>query len=131
MSLLDEIAAKLAAGGIGTVGSTIFIGEVPPEPDAMVCLFNYGASPNDYTFGATGAIIEYPRFQAIARATTYTAARSKIQSIYALLDAIVNETLSGTLYLRIYALGAPYDMPRDQNGRYVAQCNFEAYRTPG
>jgi hypothetical protein len=42
------------------------------------------------------------------------------------LDAIVNEAISGTFYLRVAALQPPFLLERDANDRWIFAVNFGA-----
>jgi hypothetical protein len=74
--------------------------------------------------GGTAAKWEEPRIQAVARAATYSAARTKIGAIFTALHAVNNTTLSGTLYLSIEAVQSPFFLERDQSDRVKMVCNF-------
>ena len=125
--LLDEIGTFLQTNSIGTLGTDLFEGFMPDTPDACVAILEYPGSPGEYTFGgATGAILEKPRIQVMVRNTSFPAAQTKMAAIYALLDAVTRQTLSGTQYHRIQALQPHFGMPRDINLRYIRACNFEA-----
>lgn len=128
MALLDEIGTYLQTGGIGTLGTNLFLSMLPDSPDVCVVVHEYGGSDGEYVFGATGAQVERPRFQVMARAAAddYASARTKIQSVYTLLDAVVETSLSGKRYHRIRALAPPFFVERDDQRRPLLVCNFEA-----
>jgi hypothetical protein len=126
--LLDELSAYLAANGIGTLGTDIFIGQLPESPDAACALYEYGGIAPAHTIGGGTAKYERPRVQVVARALTYSAARSKIESIYTLLDAVAGAMLSSVRYLRIEAVQSPAFLERDANNRVTMVCNFQVQK---
>jgi hypothetical protein len=80
---------------------------------------NEGAVPSS----AQGA--EMPRFQLIVRSTDYETGRNLIQSIWNVLDAIVNRDVNGTFYQRCAALQSPFMLERDDNDRWIFVANFQ------
>ena len=123
--LLDELATYLAAQGIGTQGVDLFNGVLPDSPPDAVALFEYGGVAPVHALGGGQAKYERPRVQVVARATTYSAARSKIETIYKLLQAVSNASLSSVRYLSIEAVQSPFLLTRDENARVVLACNFQ------
>lgn len=122
--LLDEIASYLASQGVGTEGVDLFKSLMPDEPSNCVALYDYGGSPPAMTLGAGAAQWEEPRIQVVARATTYSAARTKIGDVFTVLHSLLNTTLSGTLYISIEAVQSPFLLDRDESGRVRCACNF-------
>jgi hypothetical protein len=124
--LLDEIGAYLVAQGIGTLGTDLFLGEIPPKaPDAAVGLIETGGRAPEHTFGsAVGAPAwESPSLQVLARAKTYVAARNKAHDIYKKLDGLSNTTLSGVFYLSVFAIQSPFALGRDDADRELIAFN--------
>lgn len=126
--ILDELAARLASGGIGSVGSTIFVGSLPATPDTCVALREYGGFPPEHTMG-TDFIYERPTIQIVARAGAedYQAARTKAENCYALM-AFTNLTISGVRYLRAEPLQNPFLLRRDDNNRWEIGFNVLCYK---
>ena len=123
--LLDEIGNYLQINGVGTLGTDLFTGLLPDAPDAAVAIIEYGGTAPTHTLGGGTAKYEQPRVQVVARATTYSAARSKIETIYKLLQAVSNASLSSVRYLSIEAVQSPFLLTRDENARAVLACNFQ------
>lgn len=129
MATLDEIGTYLQTSGIGTLGSSLFIGMLPQTPDTCVAIYEYGGSVGTYTMGSTvSARLEYPRIQAIARAASYSTARAKIQSVYTTLDAVAETDLSSKRYHRIRAATPPIYIGKDESNRPMFSCNFETMK---
>lgn len=132
MPLLDALVDYIEANVAGlTEGTNLFKSLLPPTPDAAVALYEYPGAPGTYTYGGTGASPERPKVQIVARATTYSSARSTLESIYTFLDGKTGLTLSGVSYLGIFAIQAPFAVERDSNNRELVACNFEVIKTPG
>lgn len=118
----------MAANGIGTLNTDMFLGLLPDTPAACVSIHEYAGRMGVYTMGSGGAHLERPRFQVMARAANYATARTKIQDAYVLLDAVLDATLSGKRYLRIQALAPPFFVQRDTGNRPMFVCNFEVMK---
>lgn len=126
--LLDELGTFLQTQGVGTLATDLFTGLLPDAPDAAVAIMEYGGASPVHTLGAGNAKFERPRVQVIVRALTYTAARTKIESVYKLLEALVNTTLSSVKYLRVEAVQNPFFLERDANNRVKLACNFQIHK---
>ena len=118
--MLTEIGAYLATKSIGTVGTDIFLGLMPDEPDNCIALFEYAGSPPDLHWNG-----EYPGLQVRVRNKSYAAARSKIGEVIEKLHGLHEQTLSGTRYLLIRARGSPEVLKRDASNRVELFVNFE------
>jgi hypothetical protein len=125
---LDELSAYLQAQGIGTAGTDIFSGIIPDSPDACVSLMEYGGVSPVHALGGGNAKFERPRVQVVARATTYSAARTKIEAVYKLLHKVTNTTLSSVRYLMIEAAQSPFFLERDSNNRVTLAVNFQVHK---
>jgi hypothetical protein len=124
--VLTEISAYLATKNVGTVGTDIFLGLMPDQPDNCVALFEYAGSPPDLHW-----LGEYPGLQVRARDKSYASARTKIGEVMALLHGLHEQTLSGTRYLLIKARGSPEILKRDANNRVELFVNFEIIKESG
>jgi hypothetical protein len=118
--VLREIGAYLATKSIGTVGTDIFLGLMPDQPDNCIALFEYAGSPPDLHWNG-----EYPGLQVRVRNKSYAAARTKIGEAMIALHGLHEQTLSGTRYLLIRARGSPEVLKRDANNRVELFVNFE------
>ena len=118
--MLREIGAYLATKSIGTVGTDIFLGLMPDQPDNCIALFEYAGSPPDLHWNG-----EYPGLQVRVRNKSYAAARTKIGEVMEKLHGLHEQTLSGTRYLLIKARGSPEILKRDNNNRVELFVNFE------
>ena len=118
--MLSEIGAYLATKSIGTVGTDIFLGLMPDQPDNCVALYEYAGSPPDLHWNG-----EYPGLQVRVRDKSYAAARTKIGEVMEKLHGLHEQTLSDTRYLLIKARGSPEVLKRDNNNRVELFVNFE------
>ncbi len=152
--MLSEIGAYLATKSVGAVGTDIFLGLMPDQPDSCIALFEYAGSSPDLHWNG-----EYPGLQVRVRDTSYAAAREKIGEIMAVLHGLYEQTLSdgsegdgepegdgdegpvgdgdegdgggeptpanGTRYLLIKARGSPEILKRDASNRVELVLNFE------
>lgn len=118
--MLKEIGTYLATKSIGTVGTDIFLGLMPDQPDNCIALFEYAGSPPDLHWNG-----EYPGLQVRVRGTSYEAARTKIGEAMTALHGLHEQTLSGARYLLIKARGSPEVLKRDNNNRVELFVNFE------
>ena len=118
--MLTEIGAYLATKNVGTVGTDIFLGLMPDQPDNCVSLFEYAGSPPDLHWAG-----EYPGLQVRVRNKSYAAARAKIGEIAKELHGLHEQMLSGTRYLLIKARGSPEILKRDASNRVELVLNFE------
>ena len=118
--MLKEIGTYLATKSIGTVGTDIFLGLMPDQPDNCIALFEYAGSPPDLHWDG-----EYPGLQVRVRNKSYAAARTKIGEVMEKLHGLHEQTLSDTRYLLIKARGSPEVLKRDNNNRVELFVNFE------
>lgn len=102
--------------------------ELGEGPDDMIAIIEYPGSEPWRTKGS-GDPTEAPRFQVFVRCpgSQYAAGRQEIEDIYRELDGF-SGVLNGTAYSLIRALQSPYQLPRDENGRWRFACNFEAIK---
>ena len=118
--MLTEIGAYLATKNVGAVGTDIFLGLMPDQPDNCIALFEYAGSPPDLHWNG-----EYPGLQVRVRNKGYAAARTKIGEVMDKLHGLHEQTLSGTRYLLVKARGSPEVLKRDANNRVELFVNFE------
>ncbi|WP_461365563.1 minor capsid protein [Candidatus Darwinibacter acetoxidans] len=139
--MLKEIGTYLATQNVGTVGTDIFLGQMPDQPDNCVSLFEYAGSPPDLHWNG-----EYPGLQVRVRSTSYSGGRAKIGDVMDALHGLHEKVLpgeadakgdnddngepseppaSGTRYLLIRARGSPEVLKRDASDRVEFVINFE------
>jgi len=130
--ILPEIGAKLAALGLGVVGTTIFLGSMPETPTACCAVIEYGGAPPEMGFGLAGVKYETPAIQVMFRGAegSYAATRALAEAAYRGLCEVETTTLSGTFYHHIHPQQSPFSLKRDDSKRVYIACNFLAEKEP-
>lgn len=128
--LLNDIGTLLSSGGVGTVGSDLFLGLMPAAPDNATCVYETGGrAPARAMHSAAGqASMTYPHIQIVVRgaADTYEVARAVAQKAFLLLDGLPHRTINTTCYLGGESLQAePFLLGRDEQFRPLIACNYE------
>jgi hypothetical protein len=128
--VLAELAAYLEAQGLGTRTVNLFYGIMPPDPDALITMFEYGglsSEPDTGAGGGTAIRIEHPRVQVVCRGIRddYDGPRLKAQQVVAAFARIGNQTLSGIHYTIVAPLQPPFKLRMDDNHRYEFVCNYQ------
>lgn len=130
--ILADLTAWLATQGIGTVGATLLENFMPPSPDSVVVLTDYGGryQPDVRNFGAAVMVREYTRVQALVRGgpEDYETPRRKAQDVMLALSKVMSVTLSGTDYFTSVPLQTPRVIEKDGMQRYVFSVNFEFFK---
>jgi hypothetical protein len=125
MSFLEDIAVQLNTAGVGVYPGTsstrtIYLGEMPDAPDAVLCLYaRPGRSKELY------CDIQYPDLHVEVRAATYSAAQTKAEAVDTALHAQHDIALSGHQYLTIRGRGVPCKLEVDGRNRTIFYQNFE------
>lgn len=134
MSLLDEVAARLVAQGVGTLGVNIFLGSkaiVPTGNGPYLALIETGGSGPAMTQNDTA--MERPTAQVSCRASTEPAARTMLKLAYDALggaNGLHGVLLSGVGYLRLVPRQNITDIGLDGAGRIVLAFNIEVEKQP-
>lgn len=147
MAFLDEIGARLAAQGVGSMGTSaglpnsIYISSkaaIPPSAGPFLTLIETGGSGSAKTQNDTAT--ERPTMQITARGANYPAMRLLLAAAYAALggaNGLYNVTLNGAFYLSVAARQSiATDVGMDDIGRAMAVLNFDVEKqaeasTPG
>ncbi len=119
--LLDEIATFLQAQSLGTVGTDLFKGHLPPGPDDCVVIYETGGFEPELA-----AALDHPTFQVLCRARDYQTARNKAESIYSQLHGLTETVLSSRRYLLIRAMQTPTSIGQDESFRHEVSTNYHA-----
>lgn len=127
MTAESDIAAYLATGGFGTVGTSIFVNTIPPTPDNCISVSGYAGGPPERTHDTSGN--DNPSVQVRVRNTSAGTARTNVEQVYNYLDGVSNTTIGSTFYLGISAINSgPIPMGKDENGRTEFTWNFAVKR---
>lgn len=130
MSLLADVGAYLDGQMASlTLGTNLFLGRLPDSPDKCVGLFEYGGASPINTLGSDAMPpMELPRLQVLSRDVAYSDARALAISVWAVIEGILNETLSGTMYQRVTAVQSVFPLERDSVQRVVFSQNFQVFK---
>jgi hypothetical protein len=132
MALLDALAAQLVADGVGTLGTNIFLGYMPPSPDSVVVIYEGRGNGPEHVFGSSVTAIDRPQVRVVARAARndYPNARTKIAQVRTSLGSIVNETVSGISFLCVQPTSDYYPMRLDDKERAMFGLDFVVWVNP-
>lgn len=127
MATLDEIATFVASACSLTVGTTLFKGAMPDTRDVCAAVYEYPGLGPEFVFGQAAISVEYPRVQVAFRGVKddYATPRATAETAYRALAAAPPQSLSGTRYLRLLPLQAPFKRETDANGRIVIAFNVQ------
>ncbi len=120
--LIDDVATYLQANSIGTLGTNLFEGYMPPNPDASVAVIETAGLKPDIDLP-----LRDPSFQILIRSTEYDLGRAVADSIRVLLHNKYNLQLvaSGIYFYRINLVTEGGLLGLDENGRNLFSLNFQ------
>lgn len=128
--LLDDLGTYLQSKGVGTVGSTLFLGRVPDTPTTpadVVVLREYGGMGTIKAMAATPgqAVLEQPAVQVLARSTSYATARAKAEATFKVLDGLAWTSTGSAVRYWVEAQQSPSWFGDDANGRALVGFNCQ------
>jgi hypothetical protein len=130
----DEVAARLAAQGLGTVNTDLFYNVMPDSPDVATAVLPYGGMPSEPDLGINGGVtrMEFPRFQLVTRGVRGDSEGpgQRLVLAVAAVVSVVNTNLSGVRYASITALSPPTPLTTDDGFRVLWACNLQADKDP-
>lgn len=123
--ILDELGQYLQAEGLGTLGTTLFLGGLPVDApnvaplDAITALVEMLGFPAEYVHDVVSPSREVPVVQILTRGAPYdyATARTWAQEIWVALGSIRNQTLSGTWYLGVRPIQSVFKLRDDDYAR--------------
>ena len=129
MAFLNDIGTYLAAATIATadltLGTNLFLGHRPDDPDTCVTIYGTGGTAPQLQFGgSTVPGIETRGLQVITRAMGYATAESLCTNVWSALCLIDNETIGSTRYLLADPTQSPFALDRDSRNRMLHVVNF-------
>lgn len=132
MSLLESVGTYLQAQGQGTLATNLFLGLMPPSPDACVTLYENSVGAPMETMGSAAVAVDLIGLQVIVRGTRddYPTARDKALTVRTLLAGITETTLSGVHIHRISADTWPIPLGNDDLDRPQFSVRFRAMVRP-
>lgn len=139
MAMLDDLAtfidAQSTAFTLGTnLGKAIML-DSDSIGNTFTSLYETpgleGAQAFSTATNQAERVFDRPGLQVLCRSTSYATARSRAQTIYDLIDGMANRKLptsTGTLYVSISSVQAPFSLGRDANERWLVSCNYRIER---
>lgn len=114
----SDLAAYLETQGIGTRGTSLFVGELPATTTDAVLVRHYsaGGNPTDVARG-----IDFVNVQVTARASTYAAANALAHDVHAVISEQANVTVGWT-YCK--PLQNPTPLGVDERSLWRFACNY-------
>lgn len=133
MAFLDDIGAHVAASSTPTasltLGTNLFLGRRPNDPDTIVALFETAGEPPTLTFGSnTAPPVESRGLQVQVRAASYTTSEALATEVWTALCLIDDEVIGTTRYLLADPVQSPFPLERDAQDRMVHVVNFNIAR---
>ncbi len=131
-NVLDDLATHIAANTSFVINTDLFKGSLPDTPDTCIILAEIiGDEPVETMGRSLGSInIERPTIQILSRGAKndYLTARTNAETVYRKVHNIVETDLSGTRYHLVEALQPPYNIDRDDNGRWLIGFNCNVWK---
>lgn len=124
-----SISAYLQTKSIGTEGTNLFVGHVPPNPDTVLCVI-----PTPGIYDPNNILHPYNKgtFQLYARGSDFTAAYNLLEQSYNELQALAGVELSGIYFVEIVSLQDTVTaIGKDSLNRFqlVQNYRFEIYKS--
>ena len=119
--LLHDLSDYLSSGGVGTLGTDLFVGQLPPAPDLATCVYETGGIAPIYSMGnvAGQAVVERPRVQVVVRGAQYDyeTARAVAQKAWLLIDKLPTRSINGVAYKWGSCVQSVFLLQVDEQGR--------------
>lgn len=125
MSMVDEIGAFLQVTGHGTLATDLYKRHLPNDPDEAVCVIQLEGEVPEFVQESFNIEVEHPQLQVISRSMNPHTAEQMLDGPYRELMGIRNQIIGGTKYVSITPMFAPAVYDRDDNGRFIARCDFQ------
>ena len=135
MGLMEDIGVYLSSNGQGAVGTAIFYGGRPDQPDDCLTLYEYSGPAPEMENSEDAFAWERPSLQMVSRSADPLAARNTIRAAWAPLVPLTNLWLTDdagkkTLYREINPQQSPFQLGRDENRRFLWAVNFQIIKRP-
>ncbi len=104
------------------LGSNLFIGFMPTNPDNCTVLLDTGGMSPQLTMNRE-EVYEYPALQIIARDRYYRTGFAKLETLKTLLHG-QSTTINNTFYSLIRCANGPTAIGVDENKRFLFSLNF-------
>lgn len=126
MSWINSIADQISSNGLGTQGSSLFIGQLPDVNVLTTLLTEYQGDVIE-TLSSASIALNRPSLQVMVKgvADDYQNPRTRIVAIQNLLQQITNQTLGGIYFVRVRPTSSILSLGQDDRLRWSFSCNFE------
>ncbi len=120
-SVPKDIAEYLEDQTIGTVGTDIFAGFMPDDPDNCIAIYQYAGNKPDL-----GQDLDTPGVQIVIRNSVLATALTKAKTVFDTLHEAtwITSMESGKSYYYIEATGMPMQTASDKKGLHHIIINF-------
>lgn len=129
--LLDDLGDYLSTQGVGTVGTDIFLSNMPDAPDDCLAIFESGGFESVHTM-STGpglAVLERPSIQVLCRSKRYDTARDLARQVDLVLNGVRDTVINGITYNYIVAQQSPMQVGKDSLDRQEVAQNFRIQKS--
>jgi hypothetical protein len=129
MGVMEAVASHLAANTHGTIGTDLWMGEMPDSPDVSRCVYESPGQQPIETFGASPWATDRPRIRVVVRGARddYPGARDEAAAIRVLLASITEQTIAGVKINRLQAMGYIEPLGKDSEDRPLFAVDFQAW----
>ena len=109
-----DIAGLLQTAGVGTIGTTIFIGRQPDSPDACITVFDIGGTSPNPVYGR-----DEPEYSILVRGVLndYSGGYDKATEAKNALLGLSNQTVGDAIYALFYMRTDTTFISYDSNNR--------------
>ncbi len=116
---------ELSGAGLGVLGTDLFIGNEPENPDFVITVYDTGGTSPNARF-----LRDEPTVQIRVRGKPgdYLSAWTKAQDIKDALLGLGTQVLSGTNYVMFLQVGDVQSIGRDENDRPLIVTNWQLVR---
>jgi len=129
MGLVEELGTELAGASTAfTVGTSLFLNQMPEEPNRVSAIVETGGTAPSYVMGKALPAYENATVQITCRSTSSAQARADAGRAWFAVSAIVNQDLSSVAWLRAVPLQSPFLLRRDEQGRVIFVFNASCTR---
>lgn len=118
MTLLEAIARQLDTWGLVTIGTDVFLENLPDEPVDIVSLWGYDGGESNLRLN-----LDYPNLQVRTRALDPDTCRQRLEGIWAKLHGFTG-TLEGDWVIELCAGRQPTSLGIDEKGQAHTASNF-------
>lgn len=120
----DGWFAELKMAAESNNNGTIFVNDLPDNPEFAVSISRYEGRGPDETF-SNPVQVRNPRIQITIRHARSNIALDRASDIMKFLSTVKDKVLNGTKYQRIRAVGEPFELGPDSKNRQRAIVNLE------